>query len=151
MILEGTLPILEKYGAKIPRCHQVELLDFGEKHDDFLRIITDEMRQQIKAERTSYDQNEKLLSIILRRGPRAFSGLRMALKKANQTDLSKLLVPGNDTVSESDKKLAMARILVVNMTKTPDGGNNQRVTVQNNKSLKKSDVELVWMTSMIFS
>lgn len=75
----------------------------------------------------------------------------MALKKANQTDLSKLLIPGNDTVSESDKKLAMARILVVNMTKTPDGGNNQRVTVQNNKSLKKSDVELVWMTSMIFS
>lgn len=89
-------------------------------------IITDEMRQQIEAERTSYDRNRKLLSIILRRGPRAFTGLRMALMKANQTDLSKLLIPGNDTVSEYDKKLAMARSLVVNMTETPDGDNQPK-------------------------
>lgn len=47
----------------------------------------------------------------------------MALMKANQTDLSKLLIPGNDTVSEYDKKLAMARSLVVNMTETPAGDN----------------------------
>lgn len=86
-------------------------------------IITDEMRQQIEAERTSYDRTRKQLSIILRRGPRAFICFRMALMKANQTDLSKLLIAGNDTVSEYDKKLAMARSLVVNMTETPAGDN----------------------------
>lgn len=81
-------------------------------------VITDEMRQQIEAEKTSYDRNRKLLSIILRRGPRAFTGLQMALLKSNQRDLSKLLVPENETVSEYDKKLAMARSLLVNMTET---------------------------------
>lgn len=40
-----------------------------------LHIITDEMRQQIEAEKTSYDKNRKLISIILRRGARAFLGL----------------------------------------------------------------------------
>ena len=77
-------------------------------------IITDEMRQQIEAEKTSYDRNRKLLSIILRRGPKAFRGFRMALMKANQTDLSKLLSAGEDTLSDYEKKLAMARSLVVN-------------------------------------
>lgn len=53
-----------------------------------LYIITDEMRQQIEAEKTSYDKNRKLISIILRRGARAFWGLRKAFMKANQGDLS---------------------------------------------------------------
>ena len=77
-------------------------------------IITDKMREKIEAEKTSYDQNRKLLSIILRRGPRAFRGLRMALMKANQTDLSKLLSAGEDAMSDYEKKLATARSLVVN-------------------------------------
>ncbi|XP_056003363.1 uncharacterized protein LOC130049842 [Ostrea edulis] len=77
-------------------------------------IITDEMRQQIEAEKTSYDRNRKLLNIILRRGPKAFRGFRMALMKANQPDLSKLLTDGEDTMTEYDKKLVMARSLVVN-------------------------------------
>nr|XP_034306234.1 uncharacterized protein LOC117682549 [Crassostrea gigas] len=81
-------------------------------------VITDEMRQQIEVEKTSYDRNRKLLSIILRRGPRALTGLRMALLKSNQRDLSKLLAPENETVSEYDKKLTMARSLLVNMTET---------------------------------
>ncbi|XP_061174788.1 uncharacterized protein LOC133183923 [Saccostrea echinata] len=79
-------------------------------------IITDEMRQQIEAEKTSYDRNRKLISIILRRGPKGFTGLRMALMKANQTDLSKLLSVGDNNMSEYEKKLAMARSLVVNMS-----------------------------------
>lgn len=37
-------------------------------------IITDEMKQQIKAETSIIDGNRKLLSIILRRGPYAFRG-----------------------------------------------------------------------------
>lgn len=77
-------------------------------------IITDEMRQQIEVEKTSYDRNRKLLSIILLRGPRAFRGLRMALMKANQTELSKLLSVGKDTMSEYERKLAMTRSLVEN-------------------------------------
>lgn len=89
-------------------------------------IITDEMKQQIEAEKTSYDRNRKLLSIILRRGQRAFTGLRMSLLKANQRDLSNLLLPEKDTVSEYDKKLAMARSLVVNMTETHDGDNKPK-------------------------
>lgn len=89
-------------------------------------IITDEMKQQIEAEKTSYDRNRKLLSIILRRGQRAFTGLRMSLLKANQRDLSNLLSPEKDTVSEYDKKLAMARSLVVNMTETHDGDNKPK-------------------------
>jgi hypothetical protein len=71
-------------------------------------IITDEMKQQIETEKTNYDQNRKLLGIILRRGPKAFRGVRMALMKASQTDLFKLLTDSEDTMSECDKKLAMA-------------------------------------------
>lgn len=33
-------------------------------------IITDEMKQQIETEKTDYEQNRKLLSIVLRRGPK---------------------------------------------------------------------------------
>ncbi|XP_061170452.1 uncharacterized protein LOC133179778 [Saccostrea echinata] len=77
-------------------------------------IITDEMRQLIDAEKTTYDKNRKLISIILRRGPRAFMGFRTALMKANQADLSRLLMnKDDDTKSEYEKKLAMARSLVV--------------------------------------
>lgn len=80
-----------------------------------LNIITDEMRQQIEAEKTSYDKNRKLISIILRRGARAFLGLRKALMKANQGDLSRLLINNDeDTKSEYEKKLALARSLVIN-------------------------------------
>lgn len=72
------------------------------------------MRQQIEAEKTTYDQNRKLICIILRRGSRAFVGLRMALMKASQADLSRLLMNNDDdTKSEYDKKLAMARSLVI--------------------------------------
>lgn len=75
----------------------------------------------------------------------------MALMKANQTYLSKHLIPGNDTVSKYDKKLAMARSLVVNMTETPAGDNETIVSVQNDRRLKNSDVESVWMISIFFS
>lgn len=77
-------------------------------------IITDEMKQQIETEKTDYDQNRKLLSIVLRREPKAFRGLRMALLKAGQIDISKLLTDSEDTMSEYEKKLAKVRSLVVN-------------------------------------
>lgn len=77
-------------------------------------ILTNEMRQQIEAEKTSYERNRKLISIILSGGPNAFRGLRMALMKSNQTDLSRLLIVSDHTVSEYEKKLAMARSLIVN-------------------------------------
>lgn len=48
----------------------------------------------------------------------------MTLMKANHTDLSNLLIPDNDTVSKYDKKLAMARSLVVNMTKLGENETN---------------------------
>lgn len=77
-----------------------------------LHIITEEMRQQIEAEMTSYDKNRKLLSIILRRGSRAFMGLRKALMKANQGDLSRLLMNNDeDTKSEYEKKLARSFVI----------------------------------------
>ncbi|KAK3106845.1 hypothetical protein FSP39_001079 [Pinctada imbricata] len=66
-------------------------------------IIKDEMKQQIETEKTNYDQNRKLLSLVLRRGPKAFRGLRMALMKAGQTDLFMLLTDSEDTMSEYDK------------------------------------------------
>lgn len=72
------------------------------------------MKQQIETEKTDYDRNRKVLSILLRRGTKAFRGLRMALLKAGQTDISKLLTDSEDTMSEYEKKLAKARSLVVN-------------------------------------
>jgi hypothetical protein len=88
-------------------------------------IITDEMKQQIESEKTSYDKSRKLISIILRRGPRAFMGLRMALMKANQGDLSRLLINGeDDTKSNYEKKLVMARSLVIS-TKQGDTANTE--------------------------
>ncbi|XP_061191758.1 uncharacterized protein LOC133200003 [Saccostrea echinata] len=83
-------------------------------------IITDEMRQQIEAEKTSYDRNRKLISIILRRGKRAFTGLKVALMKADQNELSKVLIGEDSTMTEYEKKLATARSLVVNMTEKPN-------------------------------
>lgn len=86
-------------------------------------IITDEMRQKIEAEKTSYDKNRKLLNIILRRGSTAFMGLRKALLKANQGDLSRLLMnTDEDSKTEYEKKLAMARSLVIN---TKDRGTSE--------------------------
>lgn len=67
-------------------------------------IITDEMRQQIEAEKTSYDKNRKLLNIILRRGSTAFMGLRKALLKANQGDLSRLLMNTDEDSKTEYKK-----------------------------------------------
>lgn len=90
-------------------------------------IITDEMRQRIEAEKTSYDQSRKLISIILRRGSRAFVGFRMALMKANQADLSRLLMNNDDdTKSEYEKKLAMARSLVIPTKERGDSGNQSK-------------------------
>ncbi|XP_052692814.1 uncharacterized protein LOC128171101 [Crassostrea angulata] len=90
-------------------------------------IITDEMRQQIEAAKTSYDQNRKLISIILRRGSRAFMGLRVALMKANQADLSRLLMNNDDeTKSEYEKKLAMARSLVIPTKEIRDSRNESK-------------------------
>lgn len=48
----------------------------------------------------------------------------MTLMKANHTDRSNLLIPDNDTVSKHDKKLAMARSLVVNMTELGENETN---------------------------
>lgn len=90
-------------------------------------IITDEMKQQIETEKTDYEQNRKLLSIVLRRGPKAFRGLRMALLKAGQIDISKLLTDSEDTMSEYEKKLAKARSLVVNTVEKSMLKTNPRV------------------------
>lgn len=77
-------------------------------------IITEEMREQIEAEKTNYDKSRKLISIILGRGSRAFMGLRTALMKANQADLSRLLMKkDDDTKTEYERKLDMARSLVI--------------------------------------
>lgn len=79
-------------------------------------IITEEMKQQIEAEKSSIEGNRKLISIILRRGPDAFRGFRTALMKANQADLSKLLIASDNTVSEYEQKLSLARSLILNTT-----------------------------------
>lgn len=79
-------------------------------------IITEEMKQQIEAEKSSIEGNRNLISIILRRGPDAFRGFRMALMKANQADLSKLLIASDNTVSEYEQKLSLARSLILNTT-----------------------------------
>lgn len=56
-------------------------------------IITDEMQQHIQFEKTMYSRNRKLLSLILKRGPKAFHGLNRAPLKAVQNDFAKLLEP----------------------------------------------------------
>lgn len=99
-----------------------------------LHIITDEMRQQIEAEMTNYDKNRKLLSIILRRGSRAFMGLRKALMKANQGDLSRLLMNNDeDTKSEYEKKLAMARSFVINTKENGTSESKKRPVISRAK------------------
>ena len=72
-------------------------------------IITDEQQQQIQFEKTNYSRNRKLLSIILRKGPKAFHGLKRALLKAGQNNLAKLLMKEESEPSEYEKKLSLAR------------------------------------------
>lgn len=69
----------------------------------------------------------------------------------HQKDLSKLFAPENETVSEYDKKLAMARSLLVNMTETTAVENEPRAFIQKDKRPKKSDAELAWVTLATFS
>lgn len=77
-------------------------------------IITDEMHQQIQFEKTGYSRNRKLLSIVLRRGPNGFHGLRRGLLKAQQNHLSKLLTKEDSEPSDYDKKFLMARSFLLN-------------------------------------
>lgn len=121
-------------------------------------IITDEMRQQIEAEKTSYEKNRKLINIILRRGPTAFRGFRKALLKANQAELSKLLHEGDDTMSEYQKKLARARSLIVNTTEKrkvnvePQRSHVQRQESQNQERCRISldDFNDLFLTAVPF-
>ncbi|XP_052696294.1 uncharacterized protein LOC128174908 [Crassostrea angulata] len=119
-------------------------------------IITDEMRQQIEAEKTSYDQNRKLISIILRRGSRAFMGLRVALMKANQANLSRLLMNNeDDTKSEYEKKLAQARSLVIPIKERRDSRNeSKKATHQQSQEprcrISLDDLNDMFLTVMSF-
>ena len=54
-------------------------------------IITDELQQQIQFEKTTYNRNRKILSLILRKGPKGYYGLKRALLKAGQNNLAKHL------------------------------------------------------------
>lgn len=77
-------------------------------------IITDELQQQIQFEKTIYNRNRKILNLILRKGPKAFYGLKRALLKAGQNDLAKLLHKEDSKPSEYEKKLTLARSFLVN-------------------------------------
>lgn len=77
-------------------------------------IISDEMQQQIQFEKTTYGRNRKLLSLILKKGPKAFHGLKRALLKVSQNNLVKLLNKEDSEPSEYEKKLSLARSFLVN-------------------------------------
>ena len=120
-------------------------------------IITDEMRQKVEAEKTSYDQNRSLLSIVLRRGPNAFMGLRMALMKAGQIDLSKLLSNSGDSMSEYEKKLVMARSLVINTAEkrcveyqTKSGPQVQQMSQEERCRISLDDFNELFLTVVTF-
>ena len=49
-------------------------------HD--MKVLTEEMKLNIEAEQTKYSKNRKLLEIIHRRGPHAFTALRKALLRS---------------------------------------------------------------------
>lgn len=72
--------------------------------------ITDEMQQQLKFEKTTYARNRKLLSIILRRGPKGFNELKRALLKASQNNLAKLLKNEDSELSEYEKKIVISTV-----------------------------------------
>lgn len=76
--------------------------------------ITDEMQQQLQFEKTTFARNRKLLSIILRRGPKGFNELKRALLKASQNNLAKLLKNEDSELSEYEKKLSFPRSFLVN-------------------------------------
>ena len=76
-------------------------------------IITDELQQQIPFEKTTYNRNRKILSLILRKGPKAYYGLKRALLKADQNNLAKLLNKEDTEPSEYEKKLTLARSFLV--------------------------------------
>ncbi|XP_061191755.1 uncharacterized protein LOC133199995 [Saccostrea echinata] len=92
------------------------------------KVITDEMQQEIQFEKTGYSRNRKLLRIILGRGPRGFHGLKRALLKAQQNDLSKLLNKEDSEPSEYEKKLIMARSFLHNTVE------KKQIDVESNKS-----------------
>lgn len=72
--------------------------------------ITDEMQQQLQFEKTTYARNRKLLSIILRRGPKGFNELKRALLKASQNNLAKLLKNEDSELSEYEKKIVISTV-----------------------------------------
>jgi hypothetical protein len=96
-------------------------------------VITDEQQQQIQFEKTTYSRNRKLLSIILRKGPKAFYGLKRALLKAGQNELAKLLIKEESEPSEYEKKLSLARSFLVNAAEK-----RQKTHVQSTNSHSQS-------------
>ncbi|XP_062604155.1 uncharacterized protein LOC134265975 [Saccostrea cucullata] len=80
-------------------------------------IISEEMRESIMVQKTRSEQNRKLISIILKKGPKGFIGFRKALIKSGHKDLSKLLLQSDDesTLTDYEKTLSAARSLVIDV------------------------------------
>jgi menaquinone-dependent protoporphyrinogen IX oxidase len=97
-------------------------------------IITEEMKENIITQKTRFEQSRKLISIILRRGTKAFIGFRKALLKSGHHDLSRLLLKDDDksTLTDYEKTLAAARSLVIDVksgTNTPKHGSETRCKI----------------------
>ncbi|XP_061190600.1 uncharacterized protein LOC133198533 [Saccostrea echinata] len=103
-------------------------------------VITDEMHQQIQFEKTTYSRNRKLLSIILKKGPKAFHGLKRALLKAGQNDVAKLLIKEESEPSEYEKKLSLARSFLVNTAEKRQKKLNQVTHIFKVRSYRSPDV-----------
>lgn len=111
--------------------------------------ITDEMQQQLQFEKTTYARNRKLLSIILRRGPKGFNELKRALLKASQNNLAKLLKNEDSELSEYEKKNCHFHGLFLSIPLRKDRKTLIRIShMFNPNSPKKYDVKPIWTTSV---
>ncbi|XP_062616429.1 uncharacterized protein LOC134278120 [Saccostrea cucullata] len=115
-------------------------------------IITEDMRETISSQRTNNEQNRKLISIILRRGPKAFTGLRKALMKSGHLNLSKLLLNDYDdsTLTEYEKKLASARSLIIDVKKGTNTPHQRKEQTETRCKINLDEKNDVFLTATVY-
>ena len=91
-----------------------------------MKILTDEMKENIEVEQNRFSKARKLLDIVARRGPHAFTALRMSLIKAGNFALAKQLhEDSNASASNQIANFDLHRPLVIDFGQSKEIQNDE--------------------------
>ncbi|KAK3105617.1 hypothetical protein FSP39_001917 [Pinctada imbricata] len=85
-----------------------------------LKVLTDETREQLEAERSRYTKSRKLLDMLTTKGRSAFTPFRMALMKAGDFLLAKKLHENFKELSSKQEHTEQRKPLVIDLDKNDE-------------------------------